>query len=234
MIVRSIRSGRKTRLSALAAAAIVALTGCGALHPGAAAVVGSSTISHETVDGLAQALCTANVEGAKAAGQTREFTTRGTREGALQVLLEARLSQLFGEEEGVDPSRQLVSQAIAQNEELIDALPEDERDAYRDALQEYAEGQLMLVAIGRASLEEQGAADVTDDQAIAEGQRLRGEFVQTLDVEVDPRYGTFAEDALQPGAMALSVAESDRARAGAKATPGDGFVSGLPMTQRCS
>jgi hypothetical protein len=232
--VRSIKSGRKAGVSVLITAAMVALSGCGAVHPGAAAVVGSTTISHDTVDGLAQALCTANVAGAEAAGQTRQFTTRGTREGALQVLLDARLSQLFGEEENVEPNQQMVSQALAQNRDLIAALPEDERDAYRDALKEYAEGQLMLVEIGRASLEEQGAADVPDDQAIAEGQRLRGEFVQSLDVEVDPRYGSFTDDTLQAGDSALSVAQSERARAGDRAQPGTDFVDGLPISQRCS
>jgi hypothetical protein len=234
VIVRSTKSGRKTKGVVLAAAAMVALTGCGALHPGAAAVVDSTTISHDTVDSLAEALCTANLEGAKAAGQARDFSTRSTRESALQVLLEAQLSHVFGEEENVQPNRQLVSQALAQNKDLIDALPEDEQDAYRDALEEYASGQLMLVEIGRASLEEQGQDNVPDDQAIAEGQRLRSEFVKTIDVEVDPRYGTFSKDTLQPGGTSLSVAQSENARAGDKAEPGTDFVSGLPGTQRCS
>jgi hypothetical protein len=234
VIVASIRSGRKAAVSVLVTAALVALSGCGAVHPGAAAVVDSTTISHDTVDGLAQALCTANVAGAEAAGQAQKFTTRGTREGALQVLLDARISQLFGEAENVQPSQQMVSQALDQNRDLIEALPEDERDAYRDALKEYAEGQLMLVEIGRTSLEEQGAAEVPDDQAIAEGQRLRGEFVQTIDVEVDPRYGSFTDDTLQAGGSALSVAQSERARAGDQAQPGSDFVDGLPISQRCS
>jgi hypothetical protein len=232
--VRSIKSGRKTKGVVLAAAALVALTGCGSLHPGAAAVVDSTTISHQTVDSLAEALCTANLEGAKAAGQSRDFSTRSTREGALQVLLEAQLSQVFGAEENVKPNRQMVSQALSQNKDLIDALPEDEQDAYRDALKQYAEGQLMLVEIGRASLEDKGQTNVPDDQAIAEGQRLRSEFVKTIDVEVDPRYGSFSKDTLQPGGTSLSVAQSGSARSGEKAEPGADFVSGLPGTQRCS
>lgn len=233
MIARS-KTGRRTKLAALAATAVVGLTGCGALHPGVAAVVGSSTITHGAVDGLAEALCTANVKGAEARGDTRDFATRGTREGALQVLLEARLSQLFGKQRGVNPNRQMVSQALAQNEDLIAALPESERDDYRDALKQYAEGQLMLIQIGRSSLESQGRTGVTDDQALAEGQRLRGKFVKNLDVEIDPRYGTFAGGTLKPGGTSLSVAQSERARAGDKAEPAPDFVSGLPSSQRCS
>lgn len=234
MSARSTRSGRTRKLSALAVIAAVTLSGCGGLHPGVAAVVGPTTISHDSVDGLAEALCTANVKGAEAAGQTREFTSRGTREGALQVLLESRLSELFGEEESVEPDWQMVSQAVAQNRSLIEALPENERDDYRDALKDYAAGQLMLIEVGRRSLQEQGGTDVSDDQAIAEGQRLRGDFVEGLDVEIDPRYGTFADDTLKPGGTSLSVAESERARAGQKAEPGTSFVAGLPSSQRCS
>lgn len=218
----------------LAAGAVVALSGCGALHPGTAAVIGSTTISHDNVDGLAEALCTANVKGAQAQGDSRQFATRGTREGALQVLLESRLSQLFGEEKGVDPNRQMVSQALAQNETLIADLPASEREDYREALEEYAEGQLMLIEIGRQSLEEQGTSDVTDDKAIAEGQRLRGEFTENLDVEIDPRYGSFTDNTLKPGGTSLSVAQSADARAGDKPQPGADFISALPSSQRCS
>ncbi|HET6625218.1 MAG TPA: hypothetical protein VFG63_02410 [Nocardioidaceae bacterium] len=234
MSVRPTRLGRKTKLSALAAAAVVALSGCGALHPGAAAVVGSTTISHDAVDGLAAALCTANVKGAEAGGQATQFSTRSNREGALQVLLESRLSHLFGEKRDVEANRQTVSQALAQNETVIQALPEDESADYRQALKDYAEGQLMLVEIGRKSLQDQGKTGVTEDQALAEGHKLRNKFAKSLDVEIDPRYGNFSDGTLKSGGTSLSVAESDDARAGEKAEPAADFVSGLPASQRCS
>lgn len=234
MTARPSTTGRKTKLSVLAAAALMALSGCGSLHPGVAAVVGSTTITHDTVDGLAEALCTANVKGSEASGQSQEFATRGTRQGALQVLLEARLSKLFGESRGVEPDHALVSQAIAQNQPLIQALPADERDDYQEALRQFAEGQVMLIEIGRQSLEDQGQKNVSDDEALAEGQKLRSKFVDGLDVEVDPRYGTFTNDTLKPGGTSLSVAESDVARSSDQAQPGNAYVSALPASQRCS
>ena len=219
----------------MAAAAIVALTGCGALHPGVAADVGSATISHGEVDDVAIALCSANITGAEAQGKPApDLATRGAREGALQVLLESELSRQFGEEMGVDADEQQVSQALAENEESVALLPEDQRDDFRSALRKYAGGQLILIEIGRQSITEQGQADVTDDQAIAEGQRLRGEFVKTIEIEVDPRYGAFAKGTFEAGGAALSVPASDAGLAGAKADPGPGFVSGLPASQRCS
>lgn len=235
MIARSIKSRRKTKLSVLAAAAMVALTGCGALHPGVAAVVGSATISHDRVDGLASALCWAEIKGIEAEGKdSTNLPTKQNRQRAMGILLETQLSQLFGEEKGVDPNLQQVSQALAQNEQFIEALPESRRGDYREALEESFESQLILAEIGRQSLADQGKTDVTNDQALAEGERLRGEYVRTLDVEVDPRYGTFEKNTLQAGGTALSVAASDSARAGEKSEPADGFVSALPSSQKCS
>lgn len=235
MTVRTTPSRRTTRLSALAVGALVALTGCGTVHPGAAAVVGSATISHDTVDDLATALCTANMRSAEAGGQPApQVPTRGTREGALQILLETTISQEFGEQKNVQPPLRQVSQAVAQNQQIIDLLPEAQAEDYRQALAEFAEAQLTVIEIGRESLREQGQPNVSDEQAIAEGERLRQEFAKTIDIEVDPRYGTFEDGTLQVGESSLSVPGSDRARAGAKAEPGPEFVSALPASQRCS
>jgi len=219
----------------MAAAAMVALTGCASLHPGAAAVVDTSTISHDEVDDVAMALCSANITGAEAQGQPApDLATRGAREGALQVLLESELSRQFGEELDVDADERLVSQALADNEPNVVLLPEDQRDDFRSALTKYAGGQLILIEIGRQSLADQGQSEAPDDQAIAEGLRLRGEFVESIDVEVDPRYGTFAKGTFEAGSAALSVPASDAGRASAKASPGPDFVAGLPASQRCS
>jgi hypothetical protein len=235
VIARSLLPRGTTRLSALAAAAVVVLTGCGALHPGSAAVVGPTTITHDRVDALAAALCSANIKGAEASGQQApELPTRGSREAALQVLVDSRLSQLFGREKDVEPNRRIVSQAMAQNRQAVELLPESQRDAFRQALEEYATGQSILVEAGRASLAAQGRTDVPDDQAFAEGERLRGEYLKSVEVEVDPRYGSFEKGTLRPGGTSLSVPASDSARAAAAAQPAAGFVSALPASQRCS
>ena len=219
----------------MAAAALVALTGCASLHPGAAAVVDSSTITHGEVDDVTMALCSANIAGAEAEGKPApKLATRGAREGAFQVLLESELSRQFGEEMDVEADERLLSQALAENAPNVALLPEDRRDDFRNALRKYAGGQLILIEVGRRSLTDQGQAQVTDDMAIAEGQRLRGEFVGTIEIEVDPRYGTFAEDTFETGGSALSVPASDDGLAGAKADPGPGFVAALPASQRCS
>jgi len=127
-----------------------------------------------------------------------------------------------------------VSQALAQNEQGLALLPEEQREGFRVVLKEYAEGQLMLIEAGRQSLESKGESEISDDQAIAEGERLRAEFVEGLEVEVDPRYGSFVRGTVQPGVSSLSVPVSEEAMSGARAEPAPAWVSELPASQKCS
>ena len=224
-----VAGGGRPGWSALAAAVMV-VSGCGSVHPGSAAVVGSQSISHAEVDDVAAALCSANLESAKAQGQAAQaLPTRGVREGALQILLETELNQQFGEARA---SRRTSSRSRRRSSRTRRAslLPADQQEDFRTALAGYAEGQLMLIEVGREAL----GADATDDEAIAEGTRLRGPFVDSLDVEVDPRYGTFEDGAFKRGGTALSVAASSQARAGERANPPAGYVSTLPVSQQCS
>jgi hypothetical protein len=75
---------------------------------------------------------------------------------------------------------------------------------------------------------------VSDDDALSEGSKLRSKWARSVDVEVDPRYGTYAQGTLTPTSGSLSVPVSERATAGAKADPAATWVSGLPMSQKCS
>jgi hypothetical protein len=222
-------TGRRWRSAALAAVAAMVLGGCG-LHPGTAAVVESTTISHDRVDEVAEAVCSANLASARASNQPLPtLATRGAREVAVQILVETELSKQFGEAEGVEPNRRDVSQAVAQNETGIAMLPEQQQETFRTALREYAEAQLILIEVGRKSL----GGQVPDDQAIAEGSRLRNEFVGTLDVEVDPRYGHFEEGAFRRGGTSLSVPASQQALQGSRPQPDEAYAAALPASQQC-
>ncbi len=226
-----VRPGRTVRLSVLVAGAALALTGCG-LHPGAAAVVGGTTISGGEVDDAAAALCSANITGAKANGQPKpELATRGARQAAVQLLIDSELSHKFAESRGVSPDRAKVSNAIAQQKQTVDLLPEATKAAFSDILRNYAEGQLMLMEIGKQELGDPNAAD---DKALAAGTKARDEWAQQVDVEVDPRYGDWSQGSLHSASGSLSVPVSDRAATGANMEPGAGWVAGLPSSQKCS
>lgn len=222
---------RIAKMSALVAGAALALSGCG-LHPGAAAVVGDTTISGAEVDDAAAALCSANITGAKAQGQPKpDLAARGARQAALQLLVDTELSHQFGEEKGVDPEPSKVSAALAQNKQTLDLLPESRKPAFEDLLRSYAEGQLMLIQIGRQSL---ANPDADDNAALAEGTKLRNKWAGSVDVEVDPRYGTWAKGTLTPASGSLSVPVSQRAVAGANADPAANWVAALPTSQKCA
>lgn len=222
-------AGRRVKLAALAAGAAL-LAGCGVVHPGAAAVVGADTIPDHRVDDVAVAVCSANLASARASNATLPtLPTRGARQLAMQILLDGELSKQFGAHEHVTPDPQQVSQALAPNEQGFAMLPEDQRDDFRSALKQYVEGQLILLDVGRRSL----GKSASENDAIKEGTRLRDEYVKTLDVEIDPRYGRFVDGAYKPGGTALSVAASDSAVAGNRAKPTDAFVADLPASQQC-
>lgn len=224
------RIGRFVRVSALVAGATLALSSCG-LHPGAAAVVGDTTITGSEVDDAAAALCSANISGAESRGEPKpDLAARGARQAALQLLVDSELSHQFGEAEGAEPDRAQVSSALAQNAPTIDLLPEENKDDFRDILRTYAEGQLMLIAVGRESLGNEAA---TDDEAISEGTRLRNAWAKSVDVEVDPRYGIYEKGTLTPASGSLSFPASARAAAGANADPSASWVAGLPTSQKC-
>jgi hypothetical protein len=67
------------KLAALAAGAAL-LAGCGVVHPGAAAVVGSDTIPDHRVDDVAVAVCSANLASARASNAALPtLPTRGAQ-----------------------------------------------------------------------------------------------------------------------------------------------------------
>lgn len=221
---------RKLKASVLVAAGATLLAGCG-FHPGAAAVVGGQLITDKQVDAVAQALCSANASN----GQGQQLASRGARQGALRVLLDSEISRQFGQKEGVQPNQRMASQALAQNQSGISALPANEQEDFRQALQGYAEGQLILMEVGRRHLAAAGKPTSDQNQDIAEGRSLRGQFAKNLDIKVDPRYGTFdeARGTMEPGSGSLSVPVSQDAADGASADPSSGWVASLPASQKC-
>jgi hypothetical protein len=223
-------AGRRVKLAALAAGATMLLAACG-MHPGAAAVVGSTTISHDQVDDVALAVCSANLAAAQMSNQPPPtIATRESREVALGILVDTQLSHQFGEHEGIEANPREVSQALAQNEAGLGMLPEDRRETFRTTLRDYAEGQLILIEAGRADIGE----EATEEEVIQRGVELRREFVEALDVDVDPRYGRFEDGRFQRGGADLSVPASAEAVAGDQDRPGDAFVGRLPASQQCS
>lgn len=224
---------RAPRAAALTVVAALALSAC-STHPGSAAVVGPVSISQKQLDDTALALCSAQ-SGSVQAGQGQDLAARAARQGALGVLLNSSLSKQYGESRGVQADQARISAAVAANQSTINSLPASRRAAFRQTLRDFAEGQLMMVAVGREELTKKGAKNPTDQQALAAATPLRDAWVKkNLTVSVDPRYGRFSNGALTPQSGSLSVPVSARAATGAKQNPGNSWVASLPTSQKCS
>jgi hypothetical protein len=218
----------RSSVGAAAAAAALLLSGCGSTAPGVAAQVDGERITDEQVDAFAEVLCSlGGLPGTESGTPTSE-----ARYNALSILLVTELAQQVGDLDAVDAED--LAAAKQQMTAGRDQVPEGSRDTFDEVAGAYLESQFALIALGRASLEEQGSGDeVTDDQAFQEGERLLQEYAQQADVEVDPRYGTLQNGVLVPDNGSLSVPVSDFAKGAAEPQPTEELVSQLPASQKC-
>jgi SurA N-terminal domain len=217
----------------LAAVCAVSLSACTA-HPGQAALVGSEKISDHKVDDVAQALCSAQ-SGSQQTTAAQELSSRAARQGALDVLINSSLSKQFGHSQGVEPDQEQVSAAVSANAQTIAKLPKSRQSDFQSTLEQYAEGQLVLIDIGKASLKKAGTKNPTDEQSIAAGTKLRDAWAKDhASVKVNPRYGHYTNGALKSQSGSLSAPVSATAVTGAKPDPGQTWVASLPASQKCS
>ncbi len=104
---------------------------------------------------------------------------------------------------------------------------------FRDLFTSFQESQVLLNEAGTRSLAAQGNPEPAPEEAAAEGARLREEWAADVDVEVDPRYGSYDQGALTPTSGSLSIPASQGAFDGAAAEPGAEWTAGLPLSQKC-
>lgn len=226
------KATRRSRRGAGAAAlsAMLLLSSCGGNAPGVAATVEGDRITDDKVDEFAQVLCALG----GLAGTESGTPTRTARFSSLQILLADELADDIADVDDVDRS------AVAQTVESLDAgremVPEDVLDTFDEVVQEFATAQQAILELGRESLLAKGegdGAEISDDAAFAEGDRLRSEYAAEADIEIDPRFGTIEDGVVTPADGSLSVPVSDIAVQAAAEQPEDGFVSRLPATQKC-
>lgn len=228
------RTLRGSVLASLVGVAALVMSACSA-HPGSAAVVGSTSISASRLDNVASALCAAQAGAGQTGQPSQALASRAARQGALDVLINSELSRQYGSSQGVQPDQKQVSSALAANAKSIAGLPAERRADFKQTLREYAEGQLMLIDVGRRELSKSGQQNVTEQQAVSEGTKLRNAWAaKHVDVSVDPRYGEYSKNALLPTSGSLSVAASASAQDGSSPDPSAGWVASLPASQKCS
>lgn len=228
-LVRGRRARRRVTVAAVAASTALLLGGCGLETPGVAASVEDATITDQRVDDFAQVLC--SLGGLQ--GEQSGTPTSQARHRSLEILLADELARQVADVDAADPAT--VQEAVDLTNAGRESVPEELRDTFDEVVREYAVAQVAIMELGRESLAAQGRPleEITEDEAYAEGERLRQEYAQRADVSVDPRFGTLVGGVLRPASGSLSVPVSDFAVAGAAEQPGDELVGALPATQKC-
>ena len=227
-----VRQGTRGRVAGtvLVVVAGLALTGCGDVSPGAAATVDGTTIARDTVDDIAESVCTAEVEYAGITEQ--QFQPRPTsayRDEVLSLLVNEQLALEVVDELGIDvpPS----SYEAGDNPELsalFDELPSSQLEPFQDYLESYSRLQALYVAIGS----ETGKSGGDDPQAaLTDGQKYVARYAKDRDIELDPRFGRFSGGQVLGGSGSVSVPVEGSGSEPSEEDQAD--VSGLPDSQIC-
>lgn len=205
----------RTRLTAFATAvALAGLAGCGTdlapqVHPGAAAVVGDTTISLEEVDELALELCQLQVASLQQAGQAEPLAFY--RALAVENLARYEVARQYAEEHDLEPVGQLEEQLGMLEQQMVQAnVPPEDREVILDFERRQLYRDAVLAATGDSP---QVAMDDFEG------------FAERLDTTLDPRFGSVdlrTGEYAAPDGLAVRLEEVDRAQAG-----------DLPSSQRC-
>jgi len=224
--------GRPRAIGALATAvsATLLLSSCAGTAPGVAAEVDGTRITDRQVDDFAGVLCALG----GVAGTESGVPSRGARLRSLEILLSIETTRALTDIGEADA--QLVSGSMAALNEARGEVPADLLDTFDEVALAFSQSQNALLGLGRDRLGEGGDPGQVDDQAaFEEGDRLRREFAETAQIDLDPRFGSYIDGAVQPADGSLSVPVSDLAVLAQAPLegPDEALVSQLPASQKC-
>jgi len=202
----------------IAAATALVLAGCGSVHPGAAAVVGDTTISMERADDVATVYCQLTL---LSAGDSTPIDNADVRRQAVTDLVVSVVAREMAEEANVTVNPSSYEITPTQRKEIAQTFSDDEVDrvveAINDSQRTYAIAELL------------GAREIDDPDA--EAEQLRDQGVQQIqaemarrDIQFNPRFGISGDGTQKAATGSLSVP--------VKAQESD--QEGLPATQQCS
>lgn len=222
---------RVRTLAALAAAAAVLLSGCGALQPGTAVRIGDDRIAMNEVDALAEAICTAQSEQFEAQGVA--VPGRYIRAEAAFKLFVEEAARQYAAEAGVEP-RPAYARALSEARPILESLPADQREAYADGVRADAYVSAVVTAVGEKALREQGVEEPQVAAAQQQGGAMIQEWLTTADIEFDPRIGlVLTDEGFQQVDTDTSFPVSDYAVQARGEQPDQTWATQLPPALRC-
>ena len=225
-------NGRVRFVRVLPVLSVVFLAGCGVagtqFHPGIAAEVGDQTITTRHVDQVTDDYCAVTRRSARPTRSpaTSRCRCATSRTSSRPCWSSAPPPSSWPTSTTWQPGSATKS-ALASFEPQLESLTDEQKDAFREILGARAYTNDVLTQIGEISLEDQGTTDSTQDDQLAEGQKLLKAWTADNDVEVNPKY---AVDLDTPGQADtdLSVAVGSKAKDGLKAEPDPAYTSSLP------
>lgn len=221
---------KNTRITSLLVGglALLTLSGCAGLHPGAAAQVGDVRITRSHVDDITRIRC------ALTKTQGGAAQPRGTvQQGTLNVLVESARDNLYGQAVHASYDEATLRTQTQQFADSLKNLSASDKAAIVAEYRSSVKGALLLADVGAKSLKAKGTAKPGIDVSVNEGSRLAAAWAKKhLDVEIDPRFnpGRSGQAGGGDGSVSRPVSAYAKAAAG---TPGAAFVTALPSGMRC-
>lgn len=218
-------------LAPLALTAVLGLSGCGQLSPGTASEVGGDQITHDQVDDLVTAQCTA-ANAAAESGGSGAVPVSQVRQQSLGVLMDTALSTQYAEDQGISPDKQIAAALFDQFEPTIATLPESSREVLSEVFRDWALGRSAMIEAGSRATGQPVTAAAAQELMTA-GLDAREKWLTTIEIDTDARYAPAANGFPGGGDGSVSRPTSDFAK-GATAPEADAaWVGGLPAGQKC-
>lgn len=219
---------RARTLGAVAAVAVLALTGCGALRPGVAVQVGDETISASDLDTAATEFCTA-IE-PQLEQQAESIQNSFLRSYVAGTLALRSVAEQMAEEHGVDVREdETYLQTITQLQQSLAQVPEDARDTVIEIESAQAYVDAVQRAVGETLVE-----GGEEQEIAAAGREEFDSWISENGVDFDPSLNTVIEDGVfAMKDQSVSVAVSDTAKTGLEEQPNAVAARDLTRAQRC-
>ncbi|MGH3504379.1 MAG: SurA N-terminal domain-containing protein, partial [Nocardioidaceae bacterium] len=229
------RRHKRSRITALAALTILAVSACGSnMHPGAAAVVDDTTISQGKVDDLVLAACDfTRLQRLKQGGAQPSLSVSGLRSNITGSLISYAVAHKAADHLHLSISDSKVGQ-LMQAQKLPKGLSTSDHELLKEFFTANTRSQVQQAVIAEhlkdPSVTSDANVQLSDAQAAADYMK---KFTKKQDVVVNPSYGTWSGTSIDSSSGSLSSPVSSAAKAWAQA---DGSMQpgpNTPSSQTC-
>jgi hypothetical protein len=230
-------------VAAVAAAGLL-LSGCGSslgIHPGAAVIVGSESVSMGTIDSTTTSFCQAYLAQPAQSGQGPSAVPMGLlRSYAATSLAKRALGKQIADAYDVQPAAGY-QQALSQYQQSFASSPADQRDAAIAVAGADAYLQNVQVSVGEKLTGNTGATNQVVKANLQRGQVATSDWFGAHNAFMDPVFGVEVDGGkFTPQRGQTSYALSTLASQGAQVSlssqqgPPAAYTAALPPSQVCA